>query len=177
MDDASISSRDTSTTTNTTSTTDTNRFPQLNEHVHLNEWKNDNKMRYVLPNLIQGIDRNDRKKENNVISMSDAVVWNVYYLTTNTNLPSMSPTVDQKTKAWMFVRKLKTALNAVFVEETQQLYWMNANQNQWAGLRGQGDKFTNFRNLLQRTKQITNELVRFKVMFLNDSILFSNDLF
>lgn len=167
MDNISIHSSDTRTTQISASTTSSSYSTSLTDtitrgdigNVNLDNWKSSEIKRYMLPNLIGAVDRGNAKKQDGDGSMSDAVVWNVYNLSNNNPLPSVSPSHDQRMKACAFVTKLKTALNAVFGEETQRMYCISANQEQWTELRVNGTTFNNFNNLVKRTRDLTSELV------------------
>lgn len=131
---------------------------KIPDKVDLNYWKTGKVWRYVIPQLLHNPDRKDCKNDDDQ-HCSDAVVWNVIYMTETFPFPSTSPPRHLVSKAKMYLRLLKTELNKVFYDETQRQYWKQANQQQWIKLRGDGEAFVNYRDLLRRTKDNKGELV------------------
>ena len=127
-------------------------------NVNFMDWRNGKVWRYMLPQMLKRVDRTDKKDCNE--HCSDAIVWNVLMLETNTMLPTRSPPINAVMKTKMFLRHLKTELNKVFIEETQRQYWTQANQPQWSDLKGNGDDFVNFKDLKKRTLNMTTAMVR-----------------
>ena len=158
----STSNSSTSTSSNSASTSKISglvRLEDLGGELDLATWKTGNVTRYVLPNLIKSVDRSDKKKDDDSKMLSDAVVWSLYYLTENSRLPTQEPTLTQRNQACAYLMKLKAALNGIFLEETQKMYWFNSNDEQWDKLRGKGEKFKSFKDLVTRTSDCTSELV------------------
>ena len=145
-----------SNTTVTSTTVDSALVVQSN--VNFNDWKNGKVWRYMLPQLLKKVDRTNRNHSTE--PCSDAIVWNVLMLKTNTMLPTRSPPTDAILKTKMFLCHFKTELNKIFMYETQRQYWTQANQPQWSDLKGNGDDFVNFKDLKTRTSSMTTATVR-----------------
>ena len=157
---ASTSSTTTASSTSNTTVTSTTVDSALSveSNVNMNDWKNGKVWRYMLPQLLKKVDRTNRNHCTE--PCSDAVVWNVLMLKTNTMLPTRSPPTDAILKTKMFLCHFKTELNKIFMYETQRQYWAQANQPQWSNLKGNGDDFVNFKDLKTRTSGMTTATVR-----------------
>ena len=163
MSSISVSSTSSTTTASSRSNTTVNSTTVdsalvIPNNVNFMDWRNGKVWRYMLPQMLKRVDRTDKKDCTE--HCSDAIVWNVLMLETNTMLPTRSPPTIAVLKTKMFLRHLKTELNKVFIEETQRQYWTQANQPQWSDLKGNGDDFVNFKDLKKRTLNMTTALVR-----------------
>lgn len=145
----------TSVSTTVSSNNSTNTYTSTNPSVidvkeSFETWKTDNKTRYVLPQLLCR-NRVEEKMtiENNA---SDAIVWNIIYLTTDKCFPSASPTLEQKVNALNWLQRFKKYLNRVIAAEVKATYCNMANQEKWAVLREGGETFSSFHELVKRTK-------------------------
>ena len=161
-DESVDTSRETSTldtaSVGSTTTLSQQSHDSIPDIVKLEDWQKGTDWRYVLPQLIHNADRKESKSDD-MTDCSDAVVWNVVRMNNKLPFPSTSPPPHLMRKAKVYLRLLKTELNKVFYDEAQLMYWKQANQSQWHGLRGDGSEFVNFRDLVKRTKACKGELV------------------
>ena len=126
----------------------------------LKSWMADNTTRYFLPQLIIASSSWLDKKIAIEQHVSDAVVWNLVYIDTLTDFPTESPTPEMKSQALLFLIEFRRQLNAMFVEEIRQLYLNAANSQGWMELKKSGDNFVSYKDLVQRTVDETDEMVR-----------------
>ena len=121
-------------------------------------WKNDDKTRYILPDILC----KNRVDEKMTIEThaSDAIVWNIVLLTSDSCLPTLSPTIQQKCQALTWLKCFKKYLNKVIAVEIKSKYCNLANQEKWSKLRKDGDSFQSFDDLVKRTKYCIGKEVR-----------------
>ena len=114
------------------------------------EWKNDDKTRYILPDLLC----KKRVDEKMIIEThaSDAIVWNIILMTSDACFPTLSPTIQQKCQALTWLQSFKKYLNKIIATEIKSKYCNLANQDKWSKLRKDGDSFQTFDDLVKRTK-------------------------
>ena len=148
----SIEASVTSTDTPTSATSS-----RINVKENFESWKLTKTSRYVLPHLLCR-NRVEEKMtiENNA---SDAVVWNIIYLTSDKSFPTSSPTFQQKIDALGWLQEFKKYLNKVMAKEVRATYCNMANQDKWSILREGGETFSSFDELVKRTKYSVGEEV------------------
>ena len=128
--------------------------------VDLGSWKSDGKTRYLLTRLIHS--KSGRMDESITVDShcSDQVVWNIAYITEKTKpFPVHSPTMNQRLRASTWLISFRSQLNAVLLNEVQNLYFVQSNSEQWSILRKDGNNFTSYADLLKKTNKANTENV------------------
>ena len=131
---------------------------EINVLEDFSSWKTDRKTRYVLPDLLC----KTRVDEKMTIEShaSDAVVWNIIHLNSNSPFPTMSPTLQQRVQALAWLRHFKKYLNKAISKEVKAKYCNMANQDNWSILRSDGQSFLSFDDLVKKTKYSVGKEVR-----------------
>ena len=120
-------------------------------------WKIDKNTKYLLPNLLC----RSRVEEKMTVdkNASDAVVWNILYLTSDKMFPITSPTIEQRVQALAWLNTFKKYMNKVMTAEVRSRYCNIANMEKWSTMKGADGNFNTFEDLVKRTKYATGKEV------------------
>ena len=156
---ASTVSNALSTTSETlTVATHTSTVSDIDVSEDFSKWKLDGKSRFILPDLLC----KNRVDEKMTIEThaSDAIVWNIVNLCSDSSFPTLSPSLQQRIKSLTWLKHFKKYLNKTIAGEVRAKYCNMANHNKWSLLRKNGDSFLSFDDLVKRTKYCVGKEVR-----------------
>ena len=150
----------TGTNNNSSSAADnrTRLLPQILTTLNLTAWRGDTKTRYFLSDMLN-LENGKMDKKLTIEHVSDAVVWNIVYLTKLCDLPTESPPLYLREQALLWLTEFKKEMMTILKEKIRRHYLQMANSKAWEGVRQNGDFFTTYGDLLEKTKDEKSELV------------------